>query len=101
MAGRVRFVIETAPGIRQNQRVNVRIIMDSRDAVLKIERGNFTDAGNHAYVVDTDMVTRRAIQIGAMSTNEVEIVSGLNSGEQIIVNNPTELNDAPTLRLSD
>lgn len=101
VAGRVRFSKETPPGIRQNQRVNVRIIMDSRDAVLKVERGNFTDAGSWAYVVDKDMATRRAIQLGAMSIKEVEIVSGLNPGEQIIVNNPTEINDAPTVRLSN
>lgn len=101
VAGRVRFINETPPGIRQNQRVQVRIIMDSRDAVLKVERGNFTDAGERVYVVNQDIATRRAIQMGAMSTTEVEIVSGLDPGERIIVNNPTELHDAPTVRLSN
>ena len=101
VAGRVRFKDETPPGIRQNQRVNLRIVMDSRTDVLKVERGNFTDAGGWAYVVNDDRATRRAIQMGAMSIKEVEILSGLEPGERIIVNNPTELNDALVVRLSD
>jgi len=40
-----------APGVRQNQRVNVPIVLDQRDNVLKVERGAFVDGGSVAYRV--------------------------------------------------
>jgi hypothetical protein len=45
VTGRVRFAGEMPAGLRQNQRVSVRILMDRRDAVLKLDRGAFYEAG--------------------------------------------------------
>ena len=99
--GRVRFGQEVPAGLRQNQRVNLRIVMDSRPNVLKVERGAFTDAGNVAYVVAGDMATRRAVRLGAMSVSEVEIIDGLSPDEKIIVSNVSDFNNAPVVRLSN
>ncbi len=56
--GRLRFAEGAPPGLRQNQRVNVRIIMESRNNVLKVERGAFVDSGGVVYVVDADTARR-------------------------------------------
>ena len=42
------------PGLRQNQRLSARIVLDTRRNVLMVERGPFLEqgGGNHAYVVD-------------------------------------------------
>ena len=101
VTGRVRFGQEVPAGLRQNQRVNLRIVMDSRPNVLKVERGAFTDAGNVAYVVAGDMATRRAVRLGAMSVSEVEIIDGLSPDEKIIVSNVSDFNNAPVVRLSN
>ncbi len=46
VAGRVRFSKQTPRRLAaRTSVVNLRIIMDSRDNVLKVERGAFTDAG--------------------------------------------------------
>ena len=47
VTGRVRLR-EIPAGLRQNQRVSVRILMDRRDNVLKVERGGFYEAGGGA-----------------------------------------------------
>jgi HlyD family secretion protein len=99
--GRVRFAEQVPAGVRQNQRVNVRIVLDQRDNVLKVERGAFVDSGSVAYVVQGDMATRRPITLGAMSVGEVEILSGLNAGDQIIVSNLSEIGEPPQVRLTD
>jgi HlyD family secretion protein len=99
--GRVRFADRAPPGIRQNQRVNVRIVLDQRDNALKVERGAFVDGGSVAYRVQGGMATRQAVTLGAMSVGEVEILSGLNAGDQIIVSSISEFGDAPEVRLAD
>jgi len=99
--GRVRFADRGPPGIRQNQRVNVRIVLDQRDNALKVERGAFIDGGSVAYRVQGDVATRQAVTLGAMSVGEVEILSGLNAGDQIIVSSISEFGDAPEVRLAD
>lgn len=99
--GRVRFAGEIPPGVRQNQRVNVRIVLDQRNNVLKVERGGFVDAGSVVYRVVGDVATRQAVKLGAMSVGEVQILSGLSAGDQIIVSSTGDLGDAPEVHLSN
>jgi HlyD family secretion protein len=99
--GRVRFAEQVPPGVRQNQRVNVRIVLDQRDNALKVERGAFVDGGSVAYLVRGDMATRHAVTLGAMSIGEVEIVSGLEAGDQIIVSSLSDFGESPQVRLAD
>jgi len=99
--GRLRFADHVPPGVRQNQRVSVRIVMDQRDNVLKVERGAFVDAGSFAYRVQGSMATRQPVRLGPMSIGEVQVLSGLKEGDEIIVSSVSELGDAPQVRLSD
>lgn len=98
--GRVRFGAEAPEGLRQNQRVNLRVVMDSRENVVKVERGAFANSGSVAYVLQGDLAIRRPIKVGAMSIGEVEIMSGLAAGEQIIISNLSDFNDAAEVRVS-
>lgn len=101
--GRVRFSQTVPEGLRQNQRVAVRIVMDHRDGVLKVERGAFyeADAGQTAYIVRDDIAERIPIRAGAMSVREVEILEGLSEGEQIIISDTDSFEDATRVLLSD
>lgn len=99
--GRLRFAGAPPEGVRQNQRVNVRIVLDHRDNVLKVERGSFVDAGSYVYRVDGDLATRVPVKLGAMSVGEVQILSGVQAGDQIIVSSVSDFGDAPQVRLSD
>jgi HlyD family secretion protein len=101
--GRVRFSEAVPEGLRQNQRVAVRIVMDRRSGVLKVERGAFyeADAGESAYVVRDDVAERVAIRSGATSVREVEILEGLAEGDQIIVSDTDGFEDAARVHLSD
>lgn len=101
---RLRFDNGAPSGLRQNQRMTARIIMDARDAVLTLPRGPFVDdgLGRIAFVVDEQGVaTRRAIQLGARSIQEVEIVSGISAGETVIISGINDMMDYETVRLVD
>lgn len=96
VTARLRFSDGDHPtDLRQNQRLSARIVMDTRRDVLMVERGPFLEqeGGHTAYVVSADgYAARRAIQTGTSSLNAVEIVTGLEVGERIVVSG-TELFD--------
>jgi HlyD family secretion protein len=99
--GRLRFADKLPPGVRQNQRVSVRIVLDQRPDTLKVERGAFADAGSYAYVVEGNTARKRDITLGAMSMGEVEIVSGLKEGESVVVSGVEDFSGVPEARLTD
>ncbi len=103
VTGRVRFKGEVPAGLRQNQRVAVRIVMDERKDVLKVERGGFYESGGGAvaYVVNGDTAVRTPIQTGAVSVREIEIVSGLKAGEQIVISDTGDFQKAARVLLAD
>ncbi|MET0496746.1 MAG: efflux RND transporter periplasmic adaptor subunit [Steroidobacteraceae bacterium] len=103
VSGRLRFSTEVPQGLRQNQRVSARIVLESRDNVLKVPRGAFLDSGGGrvAYVVHDDIASRAQIQPGAASISEVEIVSGLAEGDAIIISNLGEFERASAIRLAN
>ena len=103
VTGRVRFAGEPPAGLRQNQRVSVRIVLEASDDVLMVQRGPFLDTGGGrvAYVVNDGLAERRAIQIGASSINSLEIVSGLEEGEQIVISSVGQFNGVDTVYISD
>ena len=90
------------PGLPQNQRLSARIVLDTREDVLMVERGPFLeqDGGRFAWVVEGSSAVRRPIQAGASSLNAVEIVSGLQEGERIVVSGTDQFDNADRVRLS-
>ena len=87
VVARVRFGDDKPEGLRQNQRLTTRILIDTHPNVLMVEHGPFVDSGGGrvAYVVTDGVAERRAIEIGAQSLNSVEIVSGVKEGDKIVV----------------
>ncbi len=90
------------PGLRQNQRLSARIVLDTRENVLMVERGPFLeqDGGRFAWVVDGSTAVRRPIQAGASSLNAVEIVSGLEAGQRIVVSGTDQFAGQERVRIS-
>jgi HlyD family secretion protein len=86
VVGRVKFSQSQPPGLRQNQRASVRIVLDERDNVLKFERGSFIDdATRSLFVMRGDSAIRVPVELGAASVAEVEVVRGLAAGDRVIV----------------
>ena len=71
VVARVRFGEHKPAGLRQNQRLTTRILIDEHPNVLMVERGPFVDsgAGRVAYIVRNGVAERTPIQVGATDTN--------------------------------
>jgi HlyD family secretion protein len=103
IVGRLRFAGTQPAGLSQSQRVPVRIEIDARDGVTKVERGGFVDSGGGrvAYRVDGDVATRVSIRLGASSATEVEVLDGLQPGDRIVVSSLDGFESAARVRLTD
>jgi len=92
---RVRFAAAQPEGLRQSQRMSVRVLLDTRRNVMKVERGPFVEQGNGvAYVMDGRTAVRRPIELGVSSLGEVEIKSGVQPGDRIVVSGSDLFKDA-------
>jgi HlyD family secretion protein len=102
VAARIRFTGEQPAGLRQNQRLSVRVLMDARRDVLKVERGPFVEqaGGRYAWVVEGNHAIRRAVRLGANSLAEVEVLEGLMDGERVVVSGTERFGDATTAKIN-
>ncbi len=101
--GRVRFARGVAPEVKQNQRVSARILLESKQDVLTLRRGPFLEnsAGRVVYVVQGDLANRREVVTGSASVAEVEVLSGLEEGETVIISNTSEFGTAASVLITD
>lgn len=98
---RVRFNQKDIQGIRQNQQLTARILLENKPSVLKVRRGSFVQAGGFvAYKLEGDVATKVPIQLGARSMREIEVLSGLNENDQIIISNYSEFIDSDSILLN-
>lgn len=92
---------EPPPGLKQGQRVSVRLVFETRSNVLKLPRGPFVDSGGgrFAYVVDHGVATKRAIALGVTGVSEVEVLEGLSAGENVVISDTAQFASASTVLL--
>ena len=101
---RVRFAQDMPSGLRQNQRLTTRILMEEKKNVLTLPRGQFLDSGGSriAYVVDDDNVAhRRSIEIGARSLAAVEVVNGLAEDELVVISSIDQFRSADSVLVTN
>ena len=102
VTARLRFTGDQPPGLRQNQRLGARILLDTREDVLMVERGPFLEqgGGRSAWVMDGDVAAKRPIRTGVSSLGAVEILEGLQPGDRVVVSGTDQFGDAERIRIS-
>jgi HlyD family secretion protein len=103
VTGRVRFNGKVPEGLRQNQRLTTRILLEEKFDVTMVQRGQFFDSGNGriAYVVDDGIARRRSITAGATSLGSIEILQGLSPGETIVISSTDLFNSADAVLINN
>jgi len=102
VSARVRFQSAEAASLRQNQRLSARIVFEEKNDVLKVARGDFISSGGgrQAYRLVDNIATRTPVELGAVSVQWVEVLAGLNEGDQLVISNLSEFKDLPQVRLN-
>lgn len=103
VTGRVRFNGLVPDGLRQNQRLTTRILLEEKFDVIMVQRGQFYDSGNGriAYVVEDGIARRRPIVSGASSLGSIEILDGLSPGETIVISSTDLFNSADAVLINN
>jgi len=101
VTGRVKFTEAQPPGLRQNQRASVRIVLDERNDVLKFERGSFVDdSSRNVFVLRGDRAIRVPVELGAASVAEVEVLRGLVAGDRVIISDMRDFDGTDQVTLT-
>ena len=76
--------------------------MEHKSNVLKIARGDFVSSGGGrmAYQVIDNQAQRKNIELGALSVQWVEILSGATEGEQWVISNLADFKDKERVNLN-
>jgi HlyD family secretion protein len=101
VVARVRFTGEPPPGLRQNQHLSVRVLVEQRDDVLTVERGSLTDQGGYAYRVVDGIATRVPVRLGSASIGRVEVLEGLAAGDHVVVSGTDAFDNADRVMLGN
>lgn len=85
--------------LRPGMLLTVEVIMAEREALV-VPEGAVFQVQNHAYVyrVDGDRARQQEIELGDRRYGRVEVLSGLQEGEQIVTEGIIKLRDGITIR---
>jgi HlyD family secretion protein len=100
---RLRFAGAPPAGLRQNQRLTTRVLLEEKRNVLTVERGQFLDSGGGrvAYVLVDGIARRTPIELGARSLAAVEVLAGLSEGDVIVTSSIEAFEGADTVFVTD
>jgi HlyD family secretion protein len=100
VTGRVKFAGEQPAALRQSQRGSVRIVIEQRTKAVKFERSSDIGPGTRAvYVVDGDQAVLTPVELGAASVGEIEVLKGLERGQEVVISGFGDLKDAPEFHI--
>ncbi len=95
VTGRVKFG-QQPPGLRQSQRGSVRIVIEQRAMARKLERSaDISPATRAVHVVDGSRAVLTPVELGAASVSEIEVIKGLEPGDEVIVSGAGDFRDTP------
>ena len=80
------------PRLRSGVKAEVFVITSIKDDVLRIRNGAFYGGpGEYTlFVVKDDMLLPRKVKLGECNYDYIEVVEGLDAGEQVVVNDMTK-----------
>jgi HlyD family secretion protein len=72
-------------GLRPSLRGDVVIVTDRKPRGLKVKRGPFANDARQAFVVRGDRAVRVPIELGLAGLDDIEVVSGVSEGDELII----------------
>ncbi len=98
---RVTLQVEGGDKLRPGMFANIYLEVDRHEDALTIPKSalSLESLGDTVYVVNGDVAARRAIQLGYEEADTVEVASGLEEGDHVIVVGQDGLSDGTPIRI--
>ena len=92
---------ESAPVLRSGLKCDIYVVYAYRENVLRLPSGTYyKGAGNYdLFVREGDRLVRRRVSLGEANYDYVEVVSGLEPGEQAVISDMSDYAKQPELRI--
>ena len=89
------------PRLRSGLRAEVFVITSIKDDVLRIKNGSFySGPGDYTlFVMNGDTLLPREVKLGECNYDYIEVISGLEAGEQVIVSDMTKYKGKEKLKV--
>ena len=89
------------PRLRSGLRTEVFVITSIKDDVLRIRNGSFyRGPGDYTlFVLNGNLLQPREVKLGECNYDYIEVVSGLEAGEQVVVNDMTKYKGKEKLKV--
>jgi HlyD family secretion protein len=103
--GAIRFMVGIADAgtvaLRPSLRADVQVVTSSRGHAVKVQRGTFADGTGPrpAFVRIDSRAVRKTVELGVASFDEVEILSGLVPGDEVILSDMGDYEHLAELRI--
>lgn len=86
VVARIKFHAEKPENLRQNQRMSARIFLQKIENTMAVSNGAFFDNfRGEVFVLNGDRAEKVEVKLGGRSLREIEILSGVEEGDTIIV----------------
>jgi HlyD family secretion protein len=91
------------PALRANLRADVFVVTRAHRGVLRVKNGPFYQGGQEqpVFVLAGGRAVRRVVRFGDSNTDYVQVLSGLRTGEEIIVSDTKTYIDTPELTVGN
>lgn len=89
--------------LRPNQKVDVFLITDTRNGVLRIANGAAFNGSNlqEVFVIKNGIAERRTVKTGLSNFDYIEIVSGLKEGDEVITSDMASYKNVKTITIGN
>lgn len=92
------------PNLRPGLRAEVHLLSDIRQDVLRVARGafNYQGPGDYPLFVRTsdDLLTRRTVKLGASNYEFIEVESGLQEGDEVVLSDMSAFQNEREVKIS-
>lgn len=98
----VEITIDNAAGLKAGTFVNVDFSQKSNQKALQIPRAALVESikNPYVYVVTGNTVARRTITVGRDFGDTIEVLSGLNTGDQVVTTGQLNLSDGKPVQIT-
>jgi len=89
--------------LRPNQKVDVFLITDTRNGVLRIANGAAFNGSNlqEVFVIKNGIAERRTVKTGLSNFDYIEILSGLKEGDEVITSDMASYKNVKTITIGN
>ena len=90
------------PKLIANQKVEIQLINHRKENVLRINKfdGLEENRNNLVFIVKGDLAVKKEIQIGIIGDNYCEVISGLNEGDSIVLENANNYRNVDKIEIN-